>query len=597
MYASATGFYFRWYYLGGTADGAPPSFAWRFGEWSAAAEFDRRIAMHRCDCSFESATHAHPQSTRPQHGLGKGFGISDTIEEEASRMSKVTESAPVQGHLEKSLGLFSATTLVVGSMIGSGIFIVSADIARGTDSPALLIAAWVVTALITIVAALSYGELAAMMPRAGGQYVYLHEAMGPVVGFLYGWTLFLVIQTGLIAAVAVAFAKFLGVFFPAVSATNWILHFSHVPTVHLGTVAMGNMDIGLSTNNLVAIVVIVLITSVNLFGVKLGALIQNIFTVAKSLALIGLILIGFSLGRNPTAMAANFGPHWHNFWLNASGQYPMQVGIGGPTVLVGVLTMLAITQVGSLFSSDAWNNVTFTAGEVRNPSRNLPLSLVLGAGFVLVLYILTNFVYLMVLPLHGDPHGATIAARGIQYASEDRVGTAVLESVFHKKGAYLMAGAILVSAFGCINGMVLGGARVFYAMSKDGLFFGPVGKLHPKFNTPVISLLLQGLWAIVLCLTGSFGQLLDYVTFASLIFYILTIACLFVLRKKRPDMPRPYKTIGYPVLPALYILAAVFICGVLLLYKPQFTWPGVFLVLLGLPVYFLWSRRHAVDDA
>jgi APA family basic amino acid/polyamine antiporter len=505
-------------------------------------------------------------------------------------MSDVVEAVPAEGHLEKSLGLFSATTIVVGSMIGSGIFIVSADIARGTDSPALLIGCWALTAIITIFAALSYGELAAMMPQAGGQYVYLHEAMGPVVGFLYGWTLFLVIQTGLIAAVGVAFAKFLGVFFPAISGTHWILHFGHVPALHVGTVVMGNMDIGLNTNNLIAIVVIAFITLINCFGVRLGALIQNIFTVAKSIALIGLILVGLALGRNAAAIAANFGGGWHNFWRHATGVYPLQIGVGGPMVMVHLLTILAVMQVGSLFSSDAWNNVTFTAGEIRNPSRNLPLSLVLGTGFVLCLYIITNFVYLMVLPLHGDPNGTTIAARGIQYASEDRVGTAVLESIFHSGGAYLMAGAILMSTFGCINGMVLAGARVFYAMSRDGLFFAPVGHLHPKYNTPVISLVLQGLWAIVLCISGSYGQLLDYVIFASLVFYILTISCLFVLRSKRPDMPRPYRAIGYPVLPALYIVAAAFICGSLLIYKPQYTWPGLILVLLGLPVYAIWSK-------
>lgn len=498
-----------------------------------------------------------------------------------------------EGHLRKSLGLFSATTLVIGSMIGSGIFIVSADISRSVDSPALLIAAWVLSALITIVAALSYGELAAMMPKAGGQYVYLREALGPVVGFLYGWTLFLVIQTGLIAAVGVAFAKFLGVFFPSVNPQHWLLHLGHVPALHVGTVVVGDLEVGVNSANLVAMIVIAVITVVNLFGVKLGALVQNVFTVAKALALFGLIVLGVTLGRNPAAIAANFGAGWHNFWQHSGGLHAVQIGVGGSTVLVGVLTILAVTQVGSLFSSDAWNNVTFTAGEIRNPSRNLPLSLVLGTGFVLTMYIAVNFVYLMVLPLHGDANGTTIFARGIQYASADRVGTAVLESIFASKGAYLMAGAVLISAFGCINGMVLAGARVFYAMSKDGLFFGMVGRLHPKYDTPFVSLLLQGFWAMVLCMSGSYGQLLDYVVFASLMFYILTIVSLFVLRRTQPDVPRPYKAIGYPVLPALYIVTAAFICGVLLVYKPQYTWPGLFLVLLGLPVYFFWSRSQA----
>ncbi|HVJ09831.1 MAG TPA: amino acid permease [Acidisarcina sp.] len=501
--------------------------------------------------------------------------------------------APGTPHFVQGLGLFSATAIVVGSMIGSGIFIVPADIARGVDSPALFIAAWIVTAVMTIIGALSYGELAAMMPRAGGQYVYLREALGPMWGFLYGWTLFLVIQTGTIAAVAVAFGKFLGIFFPSVSATNWIWHIGHVPAWHVGPMVLGNMDLGLNTANLAAIVIVLLLAGVNIFGVRTGALVQNIFTTTKTAALLGLLVFGFLLGRNPAAIAANFGVGWHAFWHNASlaTLHPVQVGIGGPTAMVGFFTILAVVQVGSLFSADAWNNVTFTAGEVLNPRRNLPLSLGLGTGIVLLIYILANFVYLCVLPLHGDPAGASNFARGIQYASQDRVGTAVLEQIFHSSGAYLMAAAILISTFGCANGMTMAGARVYYAMSRDGLFFQAAGRLHPRYKTPVASLIAQAVWTSLLCLSGSYGQLLDYTIFAALLFYILTIGSLFMLRIRKPLAPRPYRAIGYPVLPAAYLGMAVWICVVLLRYKPQYTWPGLILVVLGIPVFIFWSRK------
>ncbi|WP_263375736.1 APC family permease [Granulicella aggregans] len=476
------------------------------------------------------------------------------------------------------MGLFSATAIVMGSMIGSGIFIVSADMSRTLGSPALLIAAWLVTAVMTIIGALSYGELAAMMPKAGGQYVYLRESLGPLWGFLYGWTLFLVIQTGTIAAVGVGFGKFLGVFIPGVSTKNWIWH-------------VGSGTIGLNTANLVAILIITLLTFTNTLGVKLGAAVQNVFTSAKIVALAAVVLVG-ALAKNAVAMAANFGAGWHAFWAGSglTALHPVQVGASGPTVLVGVLTVVAVVQVGSLFSADAWNNVTFTAGEIRNPKRNLPLSLAIGTGVVLLLYVLCNFVYLSALPLVGDPNATTLAGRGIQYAAEDRVATAVMEAVFGSVGAKLMAGAILISTFGCVNGMLLAGARVYYAMSRDGLFFKGVGKLSPKSNTPVNSLWVQWAWTCLLCLSGSYGQLLDYVVFAVLVFYILTIVGLFVLRRTRPDAVRPYKAFGYPVLPAVYIAMAAWICVVLLRYKPQYTWPGLILVLIGVPVYLLWKR-------
>jgi len=489
------------------------------------------------------------------------------------------------------MGLFSATAIVMGSMIGSGIFIVSADMSRGLGSPALLIAAWLVTAVMTIIGALGYGELAAMMPKAGGQYVYLREALGPLWGFLYGWTLFLVIQTGTIAAVGVAFGKFLGVFFPSVSAQNWIWHIGHVPPWHVGPMVLGNMDIGLNTANLSAIVVITLLTLLNTMGVKMGAAVQNIFTSAKVLALAAVVMVGV-LAKNAAAVAANFGAGWHNFWAGAGWDtmHAVQVGVGGPTAYVGVLTIVAVVQVGSLFSSDAWNNVTFTAGEIRNPKRNLPLSLAIGTGVVLLLYVLCNFVYLSVVPMMGDPAATTIAGRGIQFASEDRVATAVMEQAFVGYGAKLMAAAILISTFGCVNGMLLAGARVYYAMSRDGLFFKSVGRLSERSKTPANSLWVQWGWTCLLCLSGSYGQLLDYVIFAVLIFYILTIAGLFVLRRTRPDAARPYKAFGYPVLPALYIVMATWICVVLLRYKPQYTWPGLIIVLLGVPVYLAWTR-------
>jgi APA family basic amino acid/polyamine antiporter len=475
--------------------------------------------------------------------------------------------------LKQALGLPSAIAIVMGSMIGSGIFIVPADIARGVNSPALFIAAWLVTGFMTVVGALSYGELAAMMPKAGGQYVFLRESLGSLWGFLYGWTLFLVIQTGTIAAVAVAFAKFLGVWIPAVTPQNWIFHLGHI----------GIMDVGLNMQNGVAIAIIVLLTGVNILGVKSGALVQNIFTSVKTIALIGLVLIGLTIGANSDAIHFNFGDHWGDFWRNSGwgDLHSVQIGVGGPFELVGLFTILAIVQVGSLFSADAWNNVTFTAAEVKNPQRNLPLALALGTGSVILIYILANFAYLSSLSLNV-----------IQSVPEDRVGTALLEQVFSGSGAKWMALAIMISTFGCVNGMILAGSRVYYAMSEDGLFFKSVGKIHPQYNTPVTSLLFQGAWASLLCLSGSYGQLLDYIIFAVLLFYVLTMIGLFVLRKKWPDVARPYRALGYPVLPAIYILMAVFIDFVLLVYKPQYTWPGLIIVCTGIPVYFLWRRKE-----
>jgi APA family basic amino acid/polyamine antiporter len=469
-------------------------------------------------------------------------------------------------------------------MIGSGIFIVSAEIAREVNSPALLIGAWLVTGFMTIVGALSYGELAAMMPRAGGQYVYLRESLGPLWGFLYGWTLFLVIQTGTVAAVGVAFGKFMGHFFPAISATHWILGPVHVGVWSPFGISLGGMDMGLNTQNLCGIVIVIFLTILNTFGLKLGAAVQNIFTIAKVSALAGLVLAGIFVARNAQAIAANFG----NFWRvdlphSASGT------AAGP--LVGILTILAVAQVGSLFSSDAWNNVTFTAGEVKNPKRNLPLALAMGTGVVTLLYVAANFIYLMHLPFDGSMSGGDVISRGIKFATSDRVGTAALQQMFGAPGAGLMAIAILVSTFGCCNGLILSGARVYYAMAKDGLFFKSTGVVHPKYLTPRNALIVQGIWTSILCLSGTYNDLLNYVIFAVLVFYILTIAGLFVLRRTQPNAERPYRAFGYPILPAIYIVMALFIDVVLLRYKPQYTWPGLIIVLLGIPVYLIWSRR------
>ena len=447
--------------------------------------------------------------------------------------------------LVKGLGLMDATMLVIGSMVGSGIFIVAADISRQVRSPGLLIMTWVVTALLTIIAALSYGELAAAMPHAGGQYVYLREAFGPLYGFLFGWTMFLVIQTGTIAAVAVAFAKFAGVFFPGIAADRYLLPF-------------------LSSQQAVAIAIILLLTWVNTRGVRTGAAVQNTFTFAKTAALLGLIGFGFLAGRDSQAVARNF----DHFWENADWTFT-------------TVQVVGVAMVGALFSSDAWNNVTFTAGEIRNPKRNLPLSLVLGVGIVSVLYLACNFVYLNALPLEA-----------IQTAPQDRVATAVAQKMFGTTGAQLIAVAIMVSTFGCVNGLILAGARVYYAMALDGLFFKSIATLDPKTSVPVTSLVWQCAWSCLLTLTGRYNDLLDYVIFAVLLFYILTISGIFVLRRTRPEMERPYRAFGYPVLPLSYILVAGLIEILLLLYKPNYTWPGLIIVLLGIPVYFFWRKNE-----
>ena len=487
-----------------------------------------------------------------------------------------TDATTLDTEFKRGLGLFDATMVVVGSMIGSGIFIVSADIARLVGSPAWLLAAWVVTGALTMAAALSYGELAAMMPRAGGQYVYLREAFSPLWGFLYGWTLFLVIQTGTIAAVGVAFARFLGVLWPTVAEDHYL-----IAPIHLTT----GYALSLSTAQLIAIALIALLTWTNTRGIEYGRIVQNVFTVAKTGALIALIGVGLVLGWNAEAVTSNFGDLWA-----PRGHVDVVPGLSAATAF-GLFVALCVAQTGSLFSSDAWNNITFTAGEVKDPRRNLPLALALGTGLVTALYLLANVAYLVTLPLSA-----------IQQAPSDRVATATLDTIVPGLGATLMAAAILISTFGCNNGLILAGARTYYAMARDGLFFKRVGDLNAA-KVPAGGLVLQGLWSVLLVLprtydpaTGRYGNLygnlLDYVISAALIFYILTIAGIFRLRSTRPQAERPYRAFGYPVVPALYIVGAATILLVLFAYRPATTWPGLVIVLLGVPVYYAWRKKN-----
>ena len=490
-------------------------------------------------------------------------------------------------HFVRAIGLFDGTMIVVGSMIGSGIFIVAADIARQTGSAGGLLLTWILSGILTIAAALSYGELAALFPHAGGQYVYLREAFSPLWGFLYGWTLFLVIQTGTIAAVAIGFSRYLGVLFPAISPTTWIIRPINVSS---------NFAISLSVQQFVGVLMIVFLTFLNTRGVQLGKWIQNIFTSMKMLSLAGVILLCIFVGRNAGAMAANFSHVWAIRGANViepganflKGSLPTVTAASG---WYGLLLALAVAQVGSLFSADAWNNIGFTAAEVKNPKRDVALSMVFGTVIVITLYCLANLAYLCALPLEQ-----------IQSARDDRVATAALSAIFGAKGAAIMAIAIIISTFGCNNGLILAGSRVAYAMAKDGLFFKATGKLNEK-GVPGTALVYQGAWIVVLILMrtrkadGSYGNvysnLLDYVVFAALLFYVLTIAGIFVLRWKRPTADRPYKAFGYPIVPLLYILAASGIMGVILLYRTSTAGGGMVIVLLGLPVYWLWHRRSS----
>lgn len=472
----------------------------------------------------------------------------------------MSTSANQDSSFKPTLGLFDATMIVAGSMIGSGIFIVSADMLKDMGSAGWLLAAWIITGFMTLTAALSYGELSAMYPKAGGQYVYLKAAYNPFIGFLYGWSFFAVIQTGTIAAVAVAFAKFAGYFFPA-------LAWEEVNTFNL-------LGLKIHYAQLVAIVVIICLTFINTRGIESGKLIQKIFTSAKLLSLFGLIIAGF-IAFNWQIWSAN----WQNPWVmqhltNTGGTINFE-----PLLFGTALGAMASAMVGSIFSSDAWNNVTFIAGEIKNPQKNIGLSLFLGTSIVTAIYLLMNVVYLATVPLHE-----------LAFAKDNRVALSASEAIFGSSGTIIIAIMIMVATFGCNNGLILAGARVYYTMAKDQLFFKKAGTLN-KNVVPEWALWIQCAMACILCLSGKYGDLLDMVSFIVVIFYVLTIAGIFILRKKYPNAERPYKAIGYPVLPIIYMLMGVSFCVLLIIYKPQFTWPGLIITLLGIPLYYLAVRN------
>lgn len=463
----------------------------------------------------------------------------------------------------RHLGVFSSTMLIAGSMIGSGVFIVAADMVRTGHSGGFLLAAWGLTAILTLFAALSYGELAGLFPRAGGQYTYLREIYGPGTGFLYGWTFFVVIECGTIAAVAVGFGKYLGSFFPAVSDAVWIGPHLDLPLVHLtGAIAVGPYHLGLTPARLSAIAVVTLLSAVNLYGVKLGTRIQDLFTVTKIGGLAALVILGLWLRPAAAPTPGPFVPATHD-------------------PVLPFLTALLVVQTGSMFSADAWNSVTFIAGEVKHPERTIPLSLLIGTTLVCGLYILANGAYLRVL-------GPT----GIANAPQDRVGSAALEALLGSGGGLIMAGSILVSMFGCLNGLILSGARVYQRMAEDGLFYPSAARLNVH-GVPGFGLWIQALWTCALTLTGTYGQLLDFVMLPTILFYVFTVGGVFILRWREPDLPRPVRVWGYPFVPALYLLGAIAIVGALFFYRPSFSWPGLALVAAGWPVY-LWVRPRAV---
>ncbi len=472
----------------------------------------------------------------------------------------ITETT--QKKFKQSFSLLDATMVVAGSMIGSGIFLVSADMTRNVGSAGWLILLWVLTGVLTLIAALSYGELSAMFPKAGGQYVYLKEAYNPLVGFLFGWSFFAVIQTGTIAAVGVAFSKFAAYIFPALSENNFIAD-------------LGFLKI--SAAQITSIFIIVLLTAINTMGVKEGKFIQTLFTLIKLAALLGLIFFGFAAASKTT---------WNANWATGFSFNKIDGSLLVPYTGMAALGAIAGAMVGSLFSSDSWNNVTFIANEIKNPKRNIGLSLFLGTIIVTIIYTATNLMYLAVMPL-----------QAIAHAEKDRVGVEAAKLIFGSVGTKIIAVMLMISTFGCNNGLILSGARVYYTMAKDGLFFKQVGRLN-KNAVPARGLWIQSLWASILCLSGKYGDLLDYIIFTVLIFYILTIIGIFILRKKRPDIPRPYKAFGYPALPMLYVIAASTICISLLIYKPKFTFPGLGIVLLGIPIYyFVWKHKHVVEES
>ena len=476
--------------------------------------------------------------------------------------------------LKRTLGLIDATSLVAGSMIGSGIFLVSAAMARDIGSAAWLLVIWLVTGLLTMSAALSYGELAGMMPTAGGQFVYIQRAYGKLISFLYGWTVFTVIQTGVIAAVAVAFANYAGVFFPILENKLFTIGENYV----------------FSNKQILAMASIILLTYINTKGVKTGKTIQLIFTSAKLIALFAIIILGLYVGLKTDVFANNFVNMWEasKTVLNPDGSVTVTKLIG-----IALLGAAGATIINSLFSSDAWNNVTFIAGEIKNPKKNIPRSLFLGTLIVTIIYILANVAYLALLPMQGTPNSAAVLENGIMFASQDRVGAAAANIIMGNVGVFVMAGLIMISTFGCNSGLILSGGRLFYAMAKDNLFFKKAGDLN-KNEVPEKALWLQCLWACALCISGRYGDLLTYSTFASLLFYILTIYGIFILRKKEPNAERPYKAFGYPIIPALYIAVTGSICITLLIYDTFNTGLGLFIVVLGIPVYYIFMKKNAV---
>ena len=459
-----------------------------------------------------------------------------------------------------SLSAFDATMIVAGSMIGSGIFIVSADITRNVGSAGWLVAVWLLTGFMTLTAALSYGELSAMFPKAGGQYVYLKESYNPLLGFLYGWSFFSVIQTGTIAAVGVAFSKFAGYFFPSLEMTD-------------ANILMQIGFLKIYPAQILSIATIILLTYINTKGVQGGKMIQSTFTITKLASLFGLIGFGFLLASKASIWDANWANAWEMKTIASDNST-------APIFGVAILGAIAASMVGSIFSSDAWNNVTFIAGEIKNPKRNIGLSLFLGTLIVTVIYIAANLMYLSVLPLNE-----------IANAPADRVAVAASNAIFGNIGTYVIAIMIMIATFGCNNGLILAGARVYYTMAQDGLFFKKAGTLN-KNAVPEWALWAQCVVAGLLCLSGRYGDLLDMVSFIVVIFYILTIIGIFILRKKRPELDRPYKAFGYPVLPAIYILMGTCFCVLLIIYKPNFTWPGLIITLLGVPLYYLALRNQ-----
>lgn len=478
--------------------------------------------------------------------------------------------------LKQSLGLTDATMLVAGSMIGSGIFIVTADMARNIGGAGWIILLWLISGIITVIAALSYGELAGMMPKAGGQFIYIQKAYGNFIAFLYGWTVFAVIQTGVIAAVAVAFAKFTGVFFPKLGTDNIIT------TIHFSS----SFEIQISAAGIVAMLLIIFLSVINSFGIKNGKIIQLIFTSAKIIALSALIICGIVISLNSDTFVQNFQHAWSVQKTEFINGNLNTISITG----IAVVLALGTSIIGPLFSSDAWNNVTFIAGEIKNPKKNIPLSLFIGTLIVTVIYILTNLTYLALLPLQGNPEAGDVVGNGIMFASQDRVGTAAAYMIFGNAAVSVMAILIMISTFGCNNGLILSGARIYYAMAKEGLFFKKAQTLN-KYDVPGSAITVQCIWACLLCLSGTYGDLLNYSTFASLLYYIVTISGLFILRRKWKDAERPYKAFGYPFIPGLYIIIALTICTILLITSPEYTGFGLIIVAAGIPFYFLSKKQ------